>query len=197
MDKTTINAYNQTAQEYEDQTSDFWDRFPRTFLDEFLNLGKGKILDLGSGPGRDALIFKQEGNDVVCLDASNEMLKLCKEKGLQTIEGDFAKLPFEPETFDGVWAYTSLLHVPKKDLPKILSQIHTVLKPDSVLALGMIEGTEEMYKEKEGEGKRWFSYYSNKELVDMLEEAGFQIIFQEEFKPGARRYLNIISMKLG
>lgn len=197
MDKQTIQTYNQSAQEYDDETSDFWERFPRTFLDEFVNLGKGKVLDIGCGPGRDALLIQEKGCEVTCLDASEEMLKLCKEKGLETIQGDFMDLPFEAGTFDGVWAYTSLLHIPKKDLPKALAQIHKVLKADSALAVGVIEGTEEFYKDSSNMGPRWFSYYTNKELVKYLEDAGFQIIYQEEFKPRSRNYLNVLCMKLG
>lgn len=36
MDKQTINTYNKMAQEYDDETIDFWKDFPRTFLDTFI-----------------------------------------------------------------------------------------------------------------------------------------------------------------
>lgn len=197
MDKITIQTYNQSAQDYDDETSDFWDRFPRTFLDEFINLGKGKVLDLGCGPGRDGLLIQEKGCEVICFDASEEMLKLCKEKGLTTIQGDFMKLPFDKEEFDGVWAYAALLHISKKEFPKALKEIHRVLKADSALAIGMIEGTEEFYKNSVNMGQRWFSYYTHDELIKYLEDAGFQIIYQEEFKPRSKNYFNILCMKIG
>ena len=52
MDKKTIEAYNKMALEYDAQTVDFWERFPRTFLDEFVSqVGVGKrVLDVEVGP---------------------------------------------------------------------------------------------------------------------------------------------------
>ena len=76
MDQQTIDTYNKMAQEYEDETSSFWDRFPRTFIDAFAAAVNGNVLDIGSGPGRDALILKEKGVDVTCLDASEEMVKI-------------------------------------------------------------------------------------------------------------------------
>ena len=61
MDEKTIKTYNQMAKEYEDETVDFWKRFPRTFFDKFAELVKGKVLDVGSGPGRDGLLLKERG----------------------------------------------------------------------------------------------------------------------------------------
>ena len=117
MDVKTITTYNKMAKEYDEETIDFWDRFPRTFIDKFVELVKGiNILDVGSGPGRDGMILQDKGLDVTCLDASEAMVKICKEKGLKAVLGDFNKLSFEDKTFDAVWAYTSLLHISKVQL---------------------------------------------------------------------------------
>ena len=128
MNSKTIKTYNQVAKDYDQKTSDFWEKVPKTFFNKFLNLTKGKVLDVGSGPGRDGLLFKQKGLDVVCLDASEEMIKLCLEKGLNAVVGDFKKLPFEDNSFDSVWAYTSLLHSKKEEIDKSLKEIKRVLK---------------------------------------------------------------------
>src|SRR4051812_42476026 len=112
MDAKTIQAYNEEAENYDLGTEDFWDKFPRTFFDKFIELTKGRVLDIGSGPGRDGLMLKQSGLDITCLDASEAMIKLCQDKGLLGIVGDFSVLPFEDESFDGVWSYTAWLHVP-------------------------------------------------------------------------------------
>ena len=59
MDKKTINTYNATAKEYDEETADFWEKFPTTFIDAFKKEIKGKVLDVGSGSGRDALILEK------------------------------------------------------------------------------------------------------------------------------------------
>jgi ubiquinone/menaquinone biosynthesis C-methylase UbiE len=171
---------------------------PKTFFDKFLNLTKGKVLDVGSGPGRDGLFFKQNGLDVVCLDASEEMIKLCLEKGLNAVVGDFKKIQFEDNSFDSVWAYTSLLHSKKEEIDKSLKEIKRVLKKDGIFGLGMMEGDNEGYRQDyKGDSSlnqlRWFSYFSKEELETLLQNNGFEIIYFESFKPSSRTYLNFLA----
>src|SRR3989338_7321509 len=110
MDKVTIDTYNRTAQEYHTETASFWDLFPRTIIDTFASMAHGRVLDVGSGPGRDGLILKGKGLEIVCLDASEAMVALSTSRGLESVVGDFCVLPFPNATFSGVWAYTALLH---------------------------------------------------------------------------------------
>ena len=71
----------------------------------------------------------------------------------------------EKETFDGIWAYTSLLHVPKSEIEKPLLEIRRVLKNDGIFGLGMIEGKTEGYRESSGVNMpRWFSFYEKPEI---------------------------------
>ena len=53
MDQQTINTYNKLAKEYDLETTDFWDKFPQAIFDKFTEPAKGKILNVGSGPGGD------------------------------------------------------------------------------------------------------------------------------------------------
>ena len=86
------------------------------------------MLDVGSGPGRDGLILKEKGLDVVCFDASDAMVALSTSRGLESVVGDFCALPFLDESFDGVWSYTALLHVPKAEVETAFSEIARILK---------------------------------------------------------------------
>ena len=196
MDAKTVDTYNLMAKEYDDETADFWQRFPRTFFDTFAERIQGKVLDIGSGPGRDGLLLKEKGISVVCLDASTEMIKMCEEKGLESILGDFAALPCDNKSFGGVWAYTSLLHVPKSEISKALSEIHRVLHNGGMLGLGMIEGNTEGYRESSGvTTPRWFSFYTKEEIEHLLAQHGFSVLYFEQFRPGSKNYLNFIAQK--
>lgn len=196
MDKQTIDTYDKMAREYDSETVDFWDRFPRTFLDKFVQLTGEKIVDIGSGPGRDGLLLHQAGKEVVCIDASEAMVKLSSEKGLRSVLAGFDKLPFENELFDGVWSYTALLHIPKKDIDTPLLEISRVLKPMGIFALGLIEGDTEGYKESSGvDMPRWFSFYQKDEVIDICKKYGFELIYFETFKPRSKNYLNFIFRK--
>ena len=196
MNQQTVDTYNKMAWEYDEETCSFWDRFPRTILDEFVKVVHGSVLDVGSGPGRDGLLLKEKGLNVTCLDASEEMVKMCQDKGLKAVVGDFNKLAFDDRSFDGVWAYTSLLHIPKVDISKPLNEIKRVLKDGGVFGLGLIEGDFDGYRESSGVNMpRWFAFYSKKEIESFLEDSGFEIIYFEAFKPGSKSYLNYICRK--
>lgn len=197
MDKRTIDTYNLIAKEYEAETADFWERFPDGFLSKFASSIEGRVLDLGSGPGRDGLMLKEKGMDVVCLDASSAMVSLRREKGLEALEGDFLKLPFAEGSFGGVWAYTSLLHITKAEFPAAIKEVHRALAPRGVLGLGLIEGEGEIYRESAGQGMpRLFSFYGKEETEDYLTQAGFEILHFESFVPKSKTYMNFLARKI-
>lgn len=196
MDFKTIHSYNSLAHEYDEETSDFWDRFPQSFFDAFIQLTKGAVLDIGSGPGREALILQHAGLKVVCIDASQAMIDMTASKGLESHVGDFSNLPFEDSSFDGVWAYTSLLHVPKSEVKKPMQEIMRVLKQNGIFGLGLIEGITEGYRVTEKvTTPRWFSYYTKEQIEELLGQFCFDIVYFEQFKPHTKNYLNYISKK--
>src|SRR3989344_6786046 len=194
MDNVTRALYEKYAYMFEEQDK----RYPfNDFIDDadiFMRFLQGKkILDLGSGPGRDSQFFKERGLNPLCLDISQEMIKLCQEKGLETQVGDLEKLPFEDSSFDGVWAYTSLLHVPKIKFSKILSKINNILIPQGIFYLGMKEGNfEGMVKsEKYGESERFFSLYRDLELRKILSDF-FDIVHFSKVELGEAVFLNYL-----
>ena len=197
MDTKTIETYNALAKEYDEETTDFWERFPRTTIDTFAEMvGSGTVLDVGSGPGRDGLLLKNRGLDVTCLDASSAMVEISTARGLNSIVGDFMNLPFGKDTFDGVWAYTSLLHIPKRDIDAALAEIRRVLKPSGVFGLGLIEGEGERYRESAGVGQpRLFSYYTRDEIENLLQAHDFTVLHFDLFTPRSNTYLHFISRK--
>ena len=197
MDQQTIDTYNKMAKEYDDETVDFWEHFPRTFLNKFIELSGEKIVDVGSGPGRDGLLLQHAGKEIICVDASEAMVKFSSERGLESVLAEFDNLPFENESFDGIWSYTALLHIPKKYIRTSLEEISRVLKPSGIFALGLIEGETEEYKESSGvDMPRWFSFYQKDEVIDLCRKYGFELIYFETFKPRSTNYLNFIFRKL-
>ncbi len=193
MDSQTIKAYNNFAEQYDQETVDFWERFPKTFFDYFINASSKKILDVGCGPGRDGLILKQNSKEVVCIDASEEMVRLARTRGLDAEVADFLNLPFDNNSFDGVWAYTSLLHVSKEQITFALQEVRRVLKPKGIFGIGMIEGDKQEYRTSTKVSEpRLFSFYSRQELEKLLADNNFEILYSEEFKPNKKNYLNYI-----
>ena len=55
-----------------------------------------RILDIGCGTGEHALYFEKFGMKVTCIDFSNEMVKLCKERGLNAVIMDMEDVTSSP-----------------------------------------------------------------------------------------------------
>jgi ubiquinone/menaquinone biosynthesis C-methylase UbiE len=197
MDQQTIITYNKISNEYDKETANFWKLFPNVFIDKFIELSGKRIVDVGSGPGRDGLLFKNAKKDVVCVDASEAMVNLCSGRGLEAVLAGFDNLPFEDKSFEGAWSYTALLHVPKKSIRSPLREIYRVLKPSGIFALGLIEGNTEEYRESAGAGMlRWFSLYQKDEIVKICEDNNFELVWSEELNLHTKKYLHFIFRKV-
>jgi SAM-dependent methyltransferase len=53
--------------------------------------------------------------------------------GCEVWEQDFLRLDLPEHRFDGVFANAALFHVPMQELPRVLREIRTTLKPRGVL----------------------------------------------------------------
>src|SRR5258708_3521094 len=148
----TIQTYDEHAGTYDDETVEWWERFPEATLREFAGALRGRnVLSVGSGPGRDAERLREMGVEVTCLDASSAMVALTKMKGFDSRHARFedaAKL-FPPESFDGVWAFASLMHTPKEEAEAVIQDLHGLLKPGGIFAIGVLIGDS-------GENAPWF-----------------------------------------
>lgn len=100
-----IDCYNKTAKNYADK---FINELSHKHLDRILlkhfvdeNINKGKLIDLGCGPGQTAkFIADQELTDIIGIDISEEMINIAKEINphLQFEIGDILKLKY-PDAF--------------------------------------------------------------------------------------------------
>lgn len=87
------------------------------------------ILELGCGSGRDAAYMEAAGFVVDPTDGVLEMAALATERlGRPVRVMRFDEL-HAIETYDGVYASYSLLHVPRVGLTDVLCSIHAALKP--------------------------------------------------------------------
>lgn len=147
-----------------------------------------KVLDLGAGSGIYANYFKNHGLDVTCIDLSESMVNLCKEKRLKAFQMDFYDLEFDDNSFDIVWSLNTLLHVPKNDIGKIFNNIKRVLKPDGVFYMGVYGGKnfEGIWEEDFYKPKRFFSFYVDSDMKRLLDKYFNSYMF-ESFDVGGNR----------
>lgn len=197
--KATKRVYDKYAREFEKNTKDYLKNHILIDAELFIaSLPGKKVLDFGSGPGRDSEFFKEKGINPLCFDISPEMIKLCRKKGLEAQVGDMENMPFERNQFDGVWAYASLLHIPKSKFKKVLSRINKLLVPQGVFYMGMKEGNFEglIKSEKYGESDRFFALYRDRELRTALKSNNFSIMHISQVTLGKVTFLNYLSRKI-
>lgn len=156
---------------------------PSNHIDEFLKLiPKGsKILDAGCGPGVDSAYMVSQDFEVVGVDLSDKMLELARKKSPNTRfeKADIRELNFDENSFDGILASYSLIHIPKKDIQNVIKNFLKILKPDGVMCIGIQEGkSEEVFITEpfKPDEKIFVNVISTEELRRLLEEHGFRIV---------------------
>ncbi|WP_010172551.1 class I SAM-dependent methyltransferase [Bacillus coahuilensis] len=92
------------------------------------NENYSRLLEIGAGTGKDSLYFKEQGLTTFSTDISSEMIKLCRDKGLNAAVMSFYNLDFPNHHFDSIWSLNCLLHVPKEDIRGVLNEIKRVFK---------------------------------------------------------------------
>ena len=192
----TTTTYNIHASHYEQEKGEYTQKYLTDDVHLFLNHLKGKrVIDIGAGPGRDAQIFKDKGFEPYCIDTSISMVNLCTKKGLlaEVIDLEDLRLVFSANSFEGAWAYTSLLHIPKTNIPRTLHSIQHIIIPQGILYLGMKEGSFEGFKQyKTTTEKRYFTFYTSTELRNLLNPC-FEILHESKVVLGPEHtYLNFL-----
>lgn len=130
-----------------------------------------RVLDLGCGPGTSARHMVRAGCVVDALDASAEMIGLASAiEGVTARQASFDDVS-GTAIYDGVWANFSLLHAPRADMPRHLRAIHTALKPGGLFHIAVKEGS----GEHRDRINRFYTYYTEAELTDLLKTAGFDV----------------------
>ena len=82
-----------------------------------------------------------------------------KEKGLEVLETRFQDF-HSNEKFDFIIAISSLIHIPRNDIPNQLNRISSFLKKEGLAFITFLEGTEEGYDDPTQIGnQRFFSKF--------------------------------------
>ena len=160
----TIDYYDKNAKSFADSTADIeFSEMQDSFLS---NLKEGaSILDFGCGSGRDTRYFLKKGYKVTALDGSAELCRIAEEKtGVPVIQMDFNGFD-EKDKYDGIWACSSILHLPKQELKQVL--VHM----EQALHIGGIIYTSFKYGEFEGmRNGRYFTDFTEDSFRNFLTE---------------------------
>ncbi|MDO4189895.1 MAG: class I SAM-dependent methyltransferase [Lachnospiraceae bacterium] len=135
----TLDYYNQNADQFVKGTVsvDF-----RKTQDRFLGKLSGiRVLDFGCGSGRDTKYFIEAGYDVVATDGSEKLCKSASEyTGIDVRQMLFQELD-EIDRYDGIWACSSILHLPKEELEDVFVRMTRALCLNGIIYTSFKYGT--------------------------------------------------------
>ena len=134
----------------------------------------GRILEVGTGPGRDAAALVDAGLDTVGIDLSFEHVHRAAATGASTVVASVRHLPFADGSFDALWSMSTLMHVPATAIADALAELRRVLRPGALAAIGVWGGADvESHHERDAyDPPRLFSRRSDERWRTMLATIG-------------------------
>ena len=191
----TLAYYNNYADEYYRSTVSV--EFT-TVQDHFLaKLEKDSyILDFGCGSGRDTKYFLEQGYHVEAVDGSAELCKRASQyTGIRVRQMLFEELAVA-DKYDGIWACSSILHLPIDKLEKVMQKMVTALKKNGIIYTSFKYGN--FSGERNG---RFFTDMTETTFADLLQRVvGLEVEEQwvaSDVRPGRseEKWLNLILRK--
>jgi SAM-dependent methyltransferase len=184
--RVTVTSYDDSAEAYRDHAPDMSEETAAA-LDRFVAaLPTGaRVLEIGSGSGRDAAAMESRGLSVRRTDITPGFIRLLRAQGhdadvVDPLADDLADParpdPTEGGSYDGVWASASLLHVRREDLPQVLANLASATRPGGSLHLAVKEGDGARFSTHGSvAGPRHFTFWREPALREVLGAAGWDV----------------------
>jgi SAM-dependent methyltransferase len=145
-DPDTVRAYDAVAVHYAAEAAAM-PEWVATEIDAFVTgLGRpGRVLEIGSGGGRDALELEKRGISVRRTDIARGFVDLLRENGfeadrLDPLIDDLADPQRPGMPYDGIWACACLIHVAREDLGTVLGRLAEATRTGGRLHASVREG---------------------------------------------------------
>jgi ubiquinone/menaquinone biosynthesis C-methylase UbiE len=195
MDSQTLAAlqatYDRVADEYTRRIADELQHKPldREWLARLAERlhGRGVICDMGCGPGHVARFLRECGATVAGVDLSPGMLEQARglNPEIEFRQGNLLALDVPDETWAGIAAFYSIVHVPRADVPTALAEFKRTLQPGGLLMLAFHAGDEILHLDEWWErpvSADWH-FFRSEEMLGYLRAAGFVVEDAVEREP--------------
>ena len=120
------------------------DSFVVAHIDDLRRANVRRVLDLGFGVGRHALLLAKAGFTVYGIDASANGLAYTRDWAAQEgveldlTTGDMASLPYDDDFFDAILTWNVIYHGLVSDIHQTIIEIRRCLKPHGYLVCSLI-----------------------------------------------------------
>ncbi len=192
-----IHAYQNHATERASRAPEPFKVAARAEMLKLLKAEKREtLLEIGCGPGHDAIFFQEQGLRVLAVDNTPMMIDLTAERGVPAQLVDCYDLATLSTRFDAVWTMNCLLHIPKRDFRAILGLIAERLNENGVMYLGLWgdQDFEGIWEADSYTPKRFFSFWRTADLLAVLQEL-FHLEYYRRIVPTGERVFNSIILR--
>lgn len=134
-----------------------------------------RVLEIGSGAGRDARWLVAQGLDVTVTDASSGFRQHLASLGLAPVAYDLMTDDLPAGEWDALLANAVLLHIPREDLPAVLGRLRRAVHPGCRFVLSLKTGREDGWSHAKLDAPRWFTYWAEEDIRELLERSGWRV----------------------
>lgn len=192
VQKNIIECYDKTAKNYADK---FIDELSHKHLDRILlnafaaeNRDKGKLIDLGCGPGQTTKYLAEGGwKDLLGVDISPEMVKVAKmiNPQLNFETADMLNLQYPDKTFGAAIAFYSIVHFDYSQIKIAFDEIKRILTNNGQFLFSFHIGDNAVHLDDFLDQKVNidFHFFEPNKIIELLTATGFEIIDAIERQP--------------
>lgn len=108
----------------------------------FQNHNVKKILDIGCGPGRNAIYLAKQGYILTAIDYSKFSLEILQKKAgnlpIKVMLESVQNLPFEDNSFDAIICRHVLSYINQNNIDKVMKEMHRVTKKNGIVYIKVL-----------------------------------------------------------
>lgn len=177
MSKTnqdTLDAYNKRIEKYIETSPQKVDGHLKKWIDKNLAMvsKSARILELGSGSGKDADYFESQGYTMELTDGSQGFVDHLNASGKQARVLN-ALTDNLGSDYGMVFSDAVFLHFTREELKGLLKKIHAALKDGGRLVFSTKAGEGEEITDRKLDATRYFCFWLPDDITAALKEAGF------------------------
>ncbi len=143
---------------------------------------------MGCGPGHVARYLHEQGAHVLGIDLSPGMIEQARQLNpdIEFRVGNMAALDVADESWGGIVAFYSIIHIPATELATVFGEFWRVLRPRGEVLLAFHVGDEVRHIDTLWERQislLGFVFYPRERIEDALKTAGFEVVESIERDP--------------
>lgn len=189
----TLRVYERRAEVYTAASSRDVDPEVMTLLVAVLaRLPSGsRVLEVGSGPGLEADYLEQQGLIVDRTDAAAAFVRRLQARGhnarlLDVRSGDLGG------PYDAVLANAVFLHLDRAEAARAFAACRAATRSGGLLALTLKQGDGESWSSAKVGEARWFVYWRDEALKDVLHQAGWLVVSMRSVQGRTEPWLHVL-----